>query len=104
MDELLALKSVADSQAQMDQYAQHQEKLFQKLLAAVQQKRLKPSTSKASIIFSYGEPISSKYLDELQAKEMMMYRHPLELLGSEKVFLYLDKNKRLIKWEYEAGD
>lgn len=101
LDELLALQSFSDNQDAQKRYLEQEEKKFQNLLADVKQENLYSGQSKFSIVSNYGKPILiSVVKDDPVIKEELMYRHPAQLLGSEKVFLYFDRRHRLVKWRY----
>jgi hypothetical protein len=101
MDELLALQSFSDNQDAQKRYLAQEEQKFQNLLSDVKQQKLSPGISKLSIFSTYGKPILiTEVKDDLVIKQELMYRHPAQLLGSEKVFLYFDAQSRLVKWQY----
>ena len=98
MDELLALQSFSENQDAQDRYLAETEKQFQDLLAEVKQGRLKMGRSQSSIVSQYGEPILVTRIDnDPKIKEELMYRHPAQLFGSEKVFLSFNGKHKLVK-------
>lgn len=104
LDELLALQSFSDNQDAQKRYLEQEEKKFQNLLADVKQEKLYVGQSRFSIVSDYGKPIlASPVKDDPIIKEELMYRHPAQLLGSEKVFLYFDCRHRLIKIAISAA-
>ena len=104
LDELMALQSFSDNQDAQKRYLEQEEKKFQNLLADIKQEKLYPGQSKFSIVSNYGKPILiSLVKDDPVIKEELMYRHPGQLLGSEKVFLYFDHRHKLVKVAISAA-
>jgi len=98
MDELLALQSLSDNQDAQKRYLEREEQKFQNLLSDVKQEKLYLGQSKFGITSTYGKPIlTSGMKDDPVIKEELMYRHPGQLFGSEKVFLYFDQRHKLVK-------
>lgn len=104
MDELLTLQSLSDNQDAQKRYLEKEEQKFQNLLADVREEKLYTGQSKFNIISTYGKPILvSEVKDDPLIKEELMYRHPGQLFGSEKVFLYFDQRHRLVKVAVSAA-
>jgi len=98
MDELLALQSLSDNQDAQKRFLQREEEKFQNLLKDIKQEKLFVGLSKSGVISSYGTPIlTSQVKDDPVIKDELMYRHPGQLFGSEKAFLYFDGNQKLVK-------
>lgn len=98
MDELLALKSYSDNQDAQKRYLEKEEQKFQRLLSDIKAEKLSSGRYKSSIISAYGKPIlTSRIENDPEIKEELMYRHPAQLLGSEKAFLYFDQKQKLVK-------
>ncbi len=80
-----------------------QEEKFQHLLSDFSSGAIEKGASKDNIIETYGEPITEKKIDEGFAyTEELMYRHPAQFFGSEKIFLYFDSSAKLIDIKHEA--
>ena len=104
MHGLLTLKHLSDNQAHQEKYMKIQEAKFQKLLQYVKEEKLEPGRSKKWILAAFGEPILTKAIEDgVEAKESLMYRHPDQFFGSEKVYLFLDGKQTLTGWRYEEG-
>jgi len=105
MDELLALKSYSDNQDEQKRFLAREEEKFQKLLTDVKTGKLSEGRLKSSIIYSYGKPIlTTPIANDPVIKEELMYRHPGQLFGSEKAFLYFDQKQKFIKAVVVAGN
>lgn len=104
LDELLTLKSVADSQKDIEIYLKKQEDGFKKLLDDVKNERLKQGLTKKYIMETYAEPILTKETTQDNAvREILLYRHPTQYFNSDRIYLYLDKNFRLLKWQLKPA-
>jgi hypothetical protein len=99
--ELLALKSVGDSQKQIDYYLTREDKLFARLLNDVKRGRLRPGIYKRSFIARYGDPVLSKELpSSAEAADVLLYRYSTKYFTSDKVYAYFDTSGKLTRWEY----
>jgi uncharacterized protein YicC (UPF0701 family) len=105
LDELLTLKSVSDSQKDIDKYLAEQEKGFQKLLDDLKNNRLKEGMTKKYIIATYAEPILvEQNSEDPRIKEVLLYRHPTQYFKSDRIYLYLDKNRKLLSWQLKPAE
>lgn len=103
--ELMTLKSVGDSQKDIQQYLAAQEKKFSALQADVKANRLQSGVSKQDIVNVYGDPVFSRPLaDDLEMYEMFLYRHPTQYFTSDRIYLYFDKDQKLTRWQYEPAE
>jgi len=100
-ESLKTLKSVSDSQDEIEVYLARQVKLFNKLLTDLENEALGPGISKKRFIRIYGEPILSKEVSEPSGGIMLLYRHPTEYFKSDRVYLYFDEKEKLVRWEYK---
>ncbi len=100
-ESLKTLKSVGDSQDEIEAYLARQIKLFNKLLTNLKDEALKPGISKKRFIQIYGEPILSEEVAGLRGGVKFLYRHPTEYFKSDRVYLYFDKGENLVRWEYK---
>jgi uncharacterized protein YehS (DUF1456 family) len=105
LDELMALKSVADSQKDIEEYLKKQESGFKKLLDDIKSNRLKQGVSKKYILETYAEPVLTKKDTQDKAiQEILLYRYPTQYFKSERIYLYLDKDFRLSKWQLKPAE
>jgi len=103
MKGLLTLKSLANNQAQQEKFIKTEEAKFQKLLKYVKQDKLKKGRSKKWILAAFGQPHLSRKAKDDSTLEYIMYRHSDKLFGSERVYLYFDKDDTLVDCRYEEG-
>lgn len=103
-DQLLTLKRLGDDQAQQEKFLLLQEKKFKLLLSDIDKDRLRKGTTRKKVLSRYGEPIAFKEIkDDPLLSEHMVYRHPEEFFGSEKVYLFFDKDSNLANWIYQPA-
>ena len=101
---LKTLKRVSGSQARQDKVIKIQEAKFQKLLKYIQNDKLRKGSSKKWVMSAFGEPsLVREIKDDAIRKEFIMYRHPDKFFGSERVYLYFNKDHTLIEWKREEG-
>ena len=98
---LKTLKSFGDSQERIEAYLIKQTRLFNELLNDLNQEALEPGISKNKFIYTYGEPILLKEVDNPSGGLMLLYRHPTEYFKSDRVYFYFDQEERLVRWEYK---
>lgn len=103
-EEVATLKEVGKSQAQIVEYIERQEKLFEKLLDDLKNERLVVGTSKSTIMNLYGEPILSKEAKKPPPGEILLFRYPTRYFDSDKVYLRFDKADELIGWKHKPYD
>jgi len=105
MDELLALQSAAESQADMERYLEKQERGFCRLQQDIQSQRLQPGALKRYVTDIYYEPVLSKEENlEGQVRHVLLYRHPTRYFSSERIYLYFDQASRLTSWKIIPSD
>ena len=98
---LKTLKSVGDSQKEIEIYLARQVDLFNKMLTDLNNGNLSPGISKDKFIRIYGEPILSKRVFGPPGEERLLYRHPTKYFQSDRIYIYFDEKERLTRWEYE---
>ena len=98
---LKTLKSFGDSQERIEAYLIKQTRLFNELLNDLNQEALEPGISKNKFIYTYGEPILLKEVDNPSGGLVLFYRHPTEYFKSDRVYFYFDQEERLVRWEYK---
>ncbi|OQX78858.1 MAG: hypothetical protein B6D56_08195 [Candidatus Omnitrophica bacterium 4484_70.1] len=104
VEPLLTLKALSESQQDIQQYLERQEKLFGKLKEDVKNKRLPLNISKQTVVATYGEPVLCKRVSgKILAKEVFLYRHPTRYFSSDRIYLYFDATGKLIYWKYKAS-
>lgn len=100
-ENLKTLKNVGDSQKEINSYLSRQVKLFNRLLADLKRNALRPGISKERFIRIYGDPVISKEIAGPSGNTMLLYRHPTNYFKSDRVYLYFDREEKLLRWEYK---
>ena len=104
MDQLLTLKGLADEQSQMKKYVQEQDRKFDLMLNEVKAGTLDDYSNERKVLRTFGEPVFKEHVSEDgQELELWLYRYATEFFGSDKVYLYFDKDGNLVKSEYIEG-
>ncbi len=100
-ESLKTLKSVGDSQEEIEAYLEQQAEFFDKLLFDLKSDALEPGISKGKFIRIYGEPVLSKKVTGPLKGARLLYRHPTEYFKSDRVYFYFDEKEKLVRWEYK---
>lgn len=101
LDQLLTLKAMSEEGERQDKYIASQDKKFKQLLSDIQNNNLKKDLHKKAAVKKYGDPINETLATRQdQDTTMLLFRYAMKPFDSEKVYLYFDKDGRLIDWEY----
>lgn len=74
---------------------------FEKLLAATRSGEISQYTTQEDFLKTFGPPIFEKKAGINQDYAMLwLYRYCEKMKGSEKVYLYFDSSRKLLKWEH----
>ncbi len=104
MQGAMTLKRLQNSQQELDEEVKTQEKFFFALSDDVKNNRLQKGISKKEILAKYGEGIFAKPINDVtEKKEVLAYRHPTEFFSSDLIYLYFDKEERLVYWEIKPA-
>lgn len=96
-----ALKTLSRDQQEMQQYVEEQKTLFLVLKSDIENNKIAPQTPKEKILFAYGTPVICR--PEKSAElEVCIYRHPLQGIVSDNIYLYFNKDGNLNSWKFEA--
>lgn len=95
---IMTLKNLSAEQEAQHAYIKRQEALFSSLKEDVADERLQKGTPKARIISRYGDPILCRQTDKDGAVETCLFRHPTEYFSSDQIWLYFDKNNKLLNF------
>jgi len=102
LDEVIFLKGLENNQKQMQAELAKEEKLYNKLKADIDNRRLKKLTQKRTIIHLYGEAVLCKPAEGANSfKESCIYRKPTGGMFGEIILLNLDAQDRLYSWEIQ---
>ena len=102
LDEAMFMKSLKDSQGEMQAELKKEEKLYNKLKTDIDRGRLNHLTGKRRIFSLYGEPALCRPAEgQAGIKETCIYRNPAGGLLSEVILLNLDGQERLYSWQIQ---
>ncbi|MGB4521139.1 MAG: hypothetical protein WBI28_04335 [Candidatus Omnitrophota bacterium] len=91
-----ALKTFSLDQQEMQKYVEEQKTLFLILKSDIENNKIVPGTPKEKILFAYGTPVICRPDKDKSAKlEVCIYRHPLQGIVSDKIYLYFNKDGNL---------
>jgi hypothetical protein len=70
---------------------------YDALTKTVDQKAINDYKDKASLVYSFGDPILKKDLSD--GGQRWLYRYAIFRLAKDKVYVYFDRTGKLTKWE-----
>lgn len=101
---LLVLKDLSEEQEQLNEYVDAQDKKFELLIEEAKSGTLGQYLDKKRILEIFGEPILKKEAGANNPEtECWLYRYATRYFGSEKVYLYFNKEEKLVLWKYIEG-
>jgi hypothetical protein len=101
---LTNLASLGANREATKAYVQQQKELFNKLEFDLKNGSVKAGTSLNDILSAYGEPITRKSAEYIgQSAEELLYRHPLKFFSTKMIYLYFDKDQRLLGWKVQPA-
>jgi len=103
MGPLLTLKSYSDEQEKISSYVEHQDQLFDELVAAVKAGTFVEKTDK-EIRAHFGDPVFSRPAEyQGQTHQQWLYRYAKDRQG-DKVYLYFDSDGSLLDFMYVPAE
>ncbi len=94
------LQALSKNIDQTQKYIDGQENKFKKLVADLQNNGLEKGFNKENILAKYGEPIFQKLVEINNNKlELWLYRRPVNISNSDRVYLYFDQQQLLDQWD-----
>lgn len=101
LDQLLVLKDYADEKDSQEKWVTEQAEKFKELAAAVENKSVNSFKDKESIRQQFGEPVLQEDIVENNIPvQRWLYRHPIQKLAEDRVYLYFDNKDQLVKAEH----
>ena len=101
LDELLTLKGYSDEKEAQQKWVQEENERFERLSAAVKDGSIQSYTGRDAILKDFGSPVVSDMIEEKgQSLDRWLYRHPIQKLATDRVYLYFDPDGRLVKFEH----
>ena len=93
-----------DEGAAANSYIEEQNLKFSHMLEAIAHNRFDEYQTKGKLLKDFGDPVFCRPLENSQPPlDECLYRYHSQFFGSDKVYLYFDKDEKLNKWVYEKG-
>lgn len=98
------LQRYSKEQDLIEREVERAKKKFDLLVEDIKQERLKEGRSKRKFIRIYGKPVITNAIDSNEAVLELLYRDPLKFFDTPKVYVYFNKEEKLIRWVYEEPE
>ena len=79
-------------------------KKFDTLVEDITEEKVREDISKRKFVRIYGKPVIVNEIDQGDATLELLYRDPLKFSDTPKVYVYFDKEEKLIRWVYEEPE
>lgn len=100
LDELLTLKEYSEEKGAQEKWIEEEAAKFDRILAAAQDGSIKSVATQPLILERFGDPVLKEHTElDNKSVERWLYRHPIQKLAFEKVYLFFDADGRLLKYE-----
>ena len=101
LDPLLTLKGYSDEKEAQEKWVVQEAGKFDSLVAAVQDKSAEHFSSQEAFLRRFGEPVLIEHLNEEgMLIERWLYRHPIQKLATDRVYIFFDQNGQLLRCEH----
>ena len=97
MDELMLMKGYSNEKDAQHKLVKSINDHYDELCKAIDQKTVNDNKDEASWVKSFGEPILKKDLSD--GTQRWLYRYAIYRLAKSKVYVYFNRDGKLIKWE-----
>ena len=98
------LKGLSENRSATAKYIKAQEDGFVKLKRDIPEGRLKKGMSKEEVIAGYAPPLFCEAgPGEGGIKETCLYRLPLQYFNTDLIYLFFDKDSRLLYWQVKGA-
>lgn len=101
LEPLLTLKGYADEKDAQEKWVLKENENFNALALSVKDQSINRFKDKESIRQQFGDPVLIEELTENNNPiQRWLYRHPIQKLATDRVYLYFDSNDQLLRSEY----
>ena len=97
MDELTQLGKYSREKDSQHRLVQAINEHYNALILVIAQKQISDYKDESSFLKYFGEPILKKDLKD--GVQRWLYRYAIYRLAKDKVYVYFDRNGKMIKWE-----
>lgn len=100
LDQALTLQDLSREKGEQEVYAKNADAKFDRLMAAVDNGRIKDYATMAQVNKDFGAPILEKdVIEDGKTVTRSLYRYTLQNKGPNKVYFYHDADGRIVRWE-----
>lgn len=104
VDELLRLRAYSNEKDRLALFVQKQNAGFERLLSAAKSNSLSKYPTRKSIWSNFGPPVfNTLVVLDGETYEVWVYRYSTKFFGSDKVYLYFDRQSSLRAYDYTPG-
>jgi hypothetical protein len=101
IDPLLTLKGYSDEKEDQEKWIAQEAKRFENIVAAVKDKSVEHFSTQESFRQQFGEPVLIEHIPDGTASiERWLYRHPIQKLATDRVYIFFDSNGRFLRYEH----
>jgi len=100
LDEITTLSDYSSEKDAQHRQAKIIDDHYNALLKFIDQGNISHYIDKTSFIHSFGEPILKKELSN--GAERWLYRYAIYRLAKNKVYVYFDREGKMVKWEKQS--
>ncbi len=97
LDEISVLRDYSRNKEDQHHLVKSINDHYDALTKVIAQGHISDYKDKASFVYSFGEPILKKDLSG--AVQRWLYRYAIYRFAKDKVYVYFDRNGKMIKWE-----
>ncbi|MDE1920132.1 MAG: hypothetical protein KGI24_01650 [Candidatus Omnitrophica bacterium] len=97
LDELSVLGQYARESDDQQRLIRSNNEHYDKLVGVIKQGHIDAYKNEASFVYSFGRPILKK--DLANGVQRWLYRYAIYKTAKDKVYVYFDRNGKMIKWE-----
>ncbi len=104
MPQLLTLKEYSDEGARKTLDVERQDRLFSELLASIREETFEGYTTARQVERRFGPPVFVRMTEREGAEvEEWLYRQACAFKDTDKVYLYVDREGKILDWVFEPG-
>jgi hypothetical protein len=101
MDELLRIKDYSDEKDAQAKWIEGEVNTFERLLTSVRNGSIKSYPDHNAVAAEFGKPVLAEEVQDAgQTVSRWLYRHPIQKLATDRVYLYFDAGGQLVKSEH----
>lgn len=99
MEAIGVLKDLAFERSEQEKAVDTDKMHFNALREAIENNTLKQGLTRIEVSSLYGQPKKVASSVEASIKETLIFIEPFKYFGAKKIYLYFDKDDKLLTWE-----